>query len=59
MRTNGEIKWQGDLIHICSALIGEVIGVEENKDKSWRSRFFEVPIGVIDRRTLQTEPGNL
>ncbi len=51
VRSNGEIKWQGDLIHICSALVGEAVGVEETEDGSWRVRFFEVPIGVIDRKT--------
>jgi putative transposase len=51
VRTNGMIKWQGDLIHICSALIGEAVGVEETADGSWQVRFFDAPIGVIDRKT--------
>lgn len=49
VRSNGEIKWQGDLIHICSALAGEAIGIDETEDGSWQVRFFEVPIGIIDR----------
>jgi transposase InsO family protein len=51
VRTNATIKWQGDLIHICSALIGEAVGVEETEDGSWQVRFFDAPIGVIDRKT--------
>ena len=51
VRSNGEIKWQGDLIHICSALAGEAVGVEETEDGSWQVCFFDVPIGVINRKT--------
>jgi putative transposase len=51
VRSNGEIKWQGNLIYICTALIGEAVGVEETEDGSWLVRFFEVPIGVIDHKT--------
>jgi transposase InsO family protein len=48
VRSNGEIKWQGDLIHICGALIGEAVAVEEIETGQWQVRFFDVPIGVID-----------
>jgi hypothetical protein len=51
VRSNGEIKWRGDLIHICSALAGEAVGVEETEDGSWQVCFFDVPIGVINRKT--------
>ncbi len=62
VRTNAMIKWQGDLIHICSALIGEAVGVDETEDGSWQVRFFDAPIGVIDRKTRKlrrlTVPGH-
>jgi putative transposase len=48
VRSNGEIKWQGDLIHICSALIGEAVALEETETGQWQVRFFDVPIGRID-----------
>jgi putative transposase len=48
VRSNGEIKWQGDLIHICSALAGEAIAVEETENGLWQVRFFDTTIGVID-----------
>jgi transposase InsO family protein len=51
VRSNGEIKWRGDSIYICTSLIGETIGIEETEDGHWQVRFFDVPIGVIDRRT--------
>ncbi|SFH72957.1 Integrase core domain-containing protein [Bradyrhizobium sp. Gha] len=51
VRSTGEIKWRGDFIHICSALGGEAVAVEEIEDGSWQVRFFDVPIGIIDRQT--------
>ena len=51
VRSNGEIKWRGDLIHLCTSLIGETVAIEETEDGHWRVRFFDVPIGVIDIQT--------
>ncbi|MCK1478171.1 hypothetical protein IVB27_26045 [Bradyrhizobium sp. 197] len=51
VRSNGEIKWHGELIHICSALDGEKVAVEETEDGCWQVRFFDVPIGIIDQKT--------
>lgn len=48
VRSNGEIKWQGTLVHVCSALAGEAVAVEETEGGLWQVRFFDVPIGVID-----------
>jgi transposase InsO family protein len=48
VRSNGTIKWQGDLVFISEALIGEAIAVEETEAGSWQVRFFDVPIGWID-----------
>jgi transposase InsO family protein len=53
VRSNGEIKWRGDLIHICTSLIGETIAIEETEDGHWRVHFFDVPIGIIDRQTCK------
>jgi putative transposase len=53
VRSNGEIKWCGDLIHVCSALAGEAVAVEETEDGSWRVRFFDVPVGIIDQQTCK------
>jgi putative transposase len=49
VRSNGEIRWRGDLIHVSSALTGEAVGVEETADGEWLVRFFDVPLGVIDQ----------
>ena len=57
VRSNGEIKWQGDFIHVCSALIGETVAVEETEDGLWQVRFFNVPIGIIDQKTRKLRRG--
>lgn len=51
VRSNGEIKWRGDFIHISNALIGEAVAVEEAEGGDWQVRFFDVPIAIIDRDT--------
>src|SRR5260370_1303961 len=49
VRSTGEIEWQGTLIYVCSTLIGEAVAVEETETGDWQVRFFDAPIGVIDR----------
>jgi putative transposase len=51
IRSNGEMKWRGDFIHISSSLAGEAVAVEETEDGNWQVRFFDVPIGVVDQKT--------
>ncbi|TCU58265.1 transposase InsO family protein, partial [Bradyrhizobium sp. R2.2-H] len=51
VRSNGEIKWRGELIHLCSALAGETVAVAEAADGQWQVRFFNVPIGIVDQKT--------
>jgi putative transposase len=49
VRTNGCIKWRGELVYISSALCSEAVALEETDNGHWRVRFFERPIGVIQR----------
>jgi putative transposase len=53
VRSNGEIKWQGELVFIGEALIGEVIGLIETQDGDAEVYFGPVPLGVIDGVTLK------
>ena len=53
VRTNGGIKWQGELIFISEALIGEVIGIRENYDGDGELYFGPLPLGRIDALTLR------
>lgn len=59
VRSNGEIKWRGELLQISSALAGEGVGIEET-EQGWRVWFYRQPIGLIDphgRRLLPIPPG--
>ena len=51
VRSNGEIKWGGELIFVSEALIGEIVGVTETDEGNWLVRFADVELGLIDRRT--------
>jgi putative transposase len=50
VRSNGEIKWQGKLVYVNSALTGEPVGLVEGEDGSWAVRYGPVALGVIDHR---------
>ena len=50
VRSNGEIKWQGKLIYINSALAGEPIGLIEGDDGASTVSYGPVTLGVIDHR---------
>jgi putative transposase len=51
VRSNGEIKWGGDLIYIGEALVGEPVGIAETECGDWRVSFADVDLGFIERRT--------
>ncbi len=48
VRSNGEIRWRGDLIAVSTALVGEIVAVEETEDGQWLVRFYDTPIDLID-----------
>jgi putative transposase len=48
VRSNGEIRWQGDLMAVSTALAGEAVAVEETEDGQWLVRFYDTPIDLID-----------
>ena len=51
VRSAGEIKWNGGMLFVSEALIGEAVGLAEREDGHWFVRFADVPLGLIDRRT--------
>jgi transposase InsO family protein len=56
VRSNGEIKWEGALVHISSALAGEAVALEESEAGDWQIRFYARPIGWIRRREDRLRP---
>jgi hypothetical protein len=53
VRSNGEIRWGGDMIFLSEALIGEPVGIAETEAGDWLVRFAEIDLGIIDRRTTK------
>jgi putative transposase len=47
VRRNGEIKWQGKMIYISTALVGEPIGLSEDETGAWTASFGPIMLGVI------------
>ncbi len=56
VRSNGEIKWGGELIFVSEALVGEPVGIAETDRGDWIVRFADHPLGLIDRRTRKLRP---
>jgi putative transposase len=56
VRSNGEIKWQGELLFIAQTLIGEVIGLSEDADGDAELYFGPLRLGTIDGALLKFQP---
>jgi len=62
-RSDGTIKWRGELLFISEALAGEPIGLAEVEQGGWIVRFADVALGLIDaegksfRRFAAARPG--
>ena len=46
VRSNGQIKWHGELVFVSEALIGELVGITEDKD-CWLLSFGPIPVGRL------------
>jgi hypothetical protein len=45
VRSNGQIKWAGELIFVGEALIGEPVGILETEGGDWLVRYADVELG--------------
>ena len=64
VRSNGEIRWQGELVFVGEALINEVIGLMETEDGDAEVYFAPLSLGIIDGVTLKLirrhrQPGSM
>ncbi len=50
VRSNGEVKWRGDLIFVSQVLVGEPVGIERTASGDWRVRYADVELGFIDTK---------
>ena len=56
MRSNGEIKWQGELVYLSNTLTGEVTGLAETPEGDAEVWFGPIHLGTIDGVTLKFAP---
>jgi putative transposase len=53
VRSNGEIKWKGELIFISQVLEGEPVGIEQTESGDCRVRYGDVELGFFDHKQLR------
>lgn len=53
VRSNGEIKWQGKLVYLSQALVGQWVGLKPESDEIWRVYFMGEELGRLDGRAQQ------
>lgn len=60
VRSNGQIKWRGQLVFVGEALVGELVGISEQQD-AWLVSFGPVPLGLLrpNQATLERLPSVL
>jgi transposase InsO family protein len=51
VRSNGAIKWKGDMIFLSEALAGEAVALVETASGNQLVRFADIPLATIDPRT--------
>jgi hypothetical protein len=59
VRSNGQIKWAGELIFVGEALIGEPVGVLETEGGDWLVRYAGVELGYIHPQRRRLSPRQL
>jgi putative transposase len=55
VRSNGQIKWQGELVYISETLVGELVGITEDKE-GWLVSFGPIPLGLLYPHRLSLSP---
>lgn len=55
VRSNGQIRWRGELVFVSEALIGELVGITEDKD-SWLVSFGPIKLGYLQPKHRSLSP---
>lgn len=50
VRSNGTIRWRGELLFVSEALVGERVGLAAISDERWQLYFGTWPLAVVDDR---------
>ena len=55
VRSNGQIKWKGDMIYVSESLRGEPIGLVQIDERTWSIQFGPLIIGTLDDPTRRID----
>jgi len=50
VRSNGEIKWRGELVFVSQVLVGEPVGIEQTASGDWRVCYAGIELGFLDSK---------
>ena len=50
MRSDGAMRWRGELVYISEALAGELVGIAEIGSDRWMVQFANLELGTIERK---------
>lgn len=53
VRTSGEIRWNGKLVFISEALVGEPVGLRQIAERSWTIYYGPLEIGILNEATMK------
>ena len=55
VRSNGQIKWKGDMLYVSESLKGEPIGLVQIDERTWSIQFGPLIIGLLDDPTRKVD----
>ena len=55
VRSNGQIKWKGDMLYVSESLKGEPIGLVQIDERTWSIQFGPLIIGTLDDSTRKVD----
>jgi hypothetical protein len=55
VRSNGQIKWRGQLVFVSEVLHGEPVGLSELDSDRWQIQFCSLVLGLLNQRTGKIE----
>jgi putative transposase len=53
VKENGDFKWQGTELYLSGAMAGELIGLKQVDNGTWKIYFGFYPVGILDESTLR------
>jgi putative transposase len=56
VRSNGQIKWGGEILYLSQALIGQWVGFKRIAERAWSVHFGPIPLATVDSFTRRLTP---